>query len=169
MKCTILLWTIIKLILIIPISAYSQDCQECYGKSGDQFVQYKIHTEMYNHINDSITRVINENTINSFVMYSIHNLWKEDTSGVKEYRLNVINFLSKYKYINLLKIGDICKILGEPVLKKTNTKGSGKISRYYYDIYKSLSCNKVCYRASLLFDVDSTLIQTSIESYSIID
>ena len=146
--------------------AYTQVPLKYRGKRGEEFLHYKLDTR--DSIKDStdineIYRYKYEKISNSFIMYSIHNLWKEDSCGLKDYRMNIINFIGSCKYLQRFKIDDVIKLIGFPdSIDSYKPKDGGDVD-FIYNIHYGENCNRIYYWSVLMF-YDSVLMQANIRS-----
>ena len=151
---------IITALLTYASIGYSQLITPDY-KKGDEYLNYKLHS-----INQPKIEGMNEND-NSFILYSINNLWLEDSSGSKEYRWNIFTFLSNYRYIECLSSDDIVHLLGRP--DRIDTAQYMQANQpdifYYYNILYEPNTKIPSYKGYFVFNPKGILLGSELIPY----
>ncbi len=156
---------IIAILLIMRETSYCQDRLKYNWRRGDEFLHFRLDSKIGVKDSSDLNEIFSQkykNNNNSFILYCMHNLWKEDPCGTKEYRMNIVNYIGMFEYMKFLTIHDIENIFGAPDSIRA-LKNKNKYIDYIYNIHFNDECSNLYYWAVFMFS-DSVLSQTNIMS-----
>ncbi len=149
-------------LLFISFETYSQGLQDYYGLPKTHYSDNNIIGIFKSKLSDSNSEFEQwkASVGNAFIIYSIKNMWIEDSCGLKEYRLNIVDFLSSYEYLNMFTENDVINIFGKPSAiteKKYKDDSTMNFKTYYYGTFFGAKCDFPYYECMFTFGADSVL------------